>query len=196
MDKRQFLRAAAIGVAGLPSIAQASRRSTRQFGPTLLTITGDIGRRNRGPFDPALDQMMHKREIEFEKAYTFDFHAIDAMPKVNIRPTLEYDLKSHALAGPLLADVIHATGAILNESTKVLLRAVDGYAVVVPVADLRQYRLIIASRLDGQPMALGGLGPLWAVYDADRFPEMKAKPVNERFGLCPWGLYHIDIQAG
>jgi len=196
MDKRKFLTAAAVGVAGLPSISQALPRGARQIGPTLLTITGNIGRGNRGPFDPALDQMMRKQEIEFDKGYTFDFHAIDAMPKVNINPTLEYDLKSHALAGPLLTDVLHAAGAVLNASTKVLLRAVDGYAVAVPVADLRQYRFIIASRLDGQPMALGGLGPLWAVYDADRFPDMKAKPVNERFGLCPWGLYHIEIQAG
>lgn len=196
MDKRKFLTAAAIGVAGLPSISQASPRSARQIGPTLLTITGNIGRGNRGPFDPALDQMMRKQEIEFDKAFTFDFHAVDAMPKVNINPTLEYDLKSHALAGPLLMDVLHVAGAILTASTKVLLRAVDGYAVAVPVADLRQYRFIIACRLDGQPMALGGLGPLWAVYDADRFPDMKAKPVNERFGLCPWGLYHIEIQAG
>jgi hypothetical protein len=196
MDKRQFLTTAAIGVTGMSSISQASPRGARQIGPTLLTITGNIARGNRGPFDPALDQMMRKQEIEFDKAYTFDFHAIDAMPKVNINPTLEYDLKSHALAGPLLTDVLHAAGAILNASTKVLLRALDGYAVAVPVADLRQYRFIIASRLDGQPMALGGLGPLWAVYDADRFPDMKAKPVNQRFGLCPWGLYHIEIQAG
>jgi hypothetical protein len=42
-------------------------------------------------------------------------------------------------------------------------------------------------------MALGGLGPLWAVYDADRFPDMAARPLNQRFGLCPWGIYHIHV---
>jgi hypothetical protein len=55
---------------------------------------------------------------------------------------------------------------------------------------------IVATRLDRRPMPLGGLGPLWAVYDADRFPEMAAKPVNQRFALCPWALYHIDVEAG
>jgi hypothetical protein len=44
-------------------------------------------------------------------------------------------------------------------------------------------------------MALGGLGPLWGIYDADRFPDMAAKPVDQRFALCPWALYHIDVQA-
>ena len=45
----------------------------------------------------------------------------------------------------------------------------------------------------GAGMALGGLGPLWAVYDADKVPEMAARPVAERFGSCPWALYHIDV---
>jgi hypothetical protein len=29
----------------------------------------------------------------------------------------------------------------------------------------------------------------------DRFPEMAAKPVAERFGACPWALYHIEVGA-
>ena len=44
-------------------------------------------------------------------------------------------------------------------------------------------------------MPLGGLGPLWAVYDADRVPEMAALPVAQRFGACPWALYHLEVMA-
>jgi hypothetical protein len=76
-----------------------------------------------------------------------------------------------------------------------LLRAFDGYAVTIGAADFHKYRFIVATHLDGKPMPLGGLGPLWAVYDADRFPDMAAKPVKERFGLCPWALYHINVQT-
>jgi hypothetical protein len=43
-------------------------------------------------------------------------------------------------------------------------------------------------------MPLGGLGPLWAVYDADRVPEMAGKPLPERFNACPWALYHVEVQ--
>ena len=42
-------------------------------------------------------------------------------------------------------------------------------------------------------MNLGGLGPLWAVDDADRHPDMMAKALAERFGACPWGFYHLKI---
>jgi len=60
---------------------------------------------------------------------------------------------------------------------------------------LRLYRYIIATHLDDKPLPLGGLGPLWAVYDADRFGNMMERPLSARFALCPWGIYHIQVKA-
>ncbi len=190
MKKRDFLAAAAAGTAALPlGAAQIS------FGgsPTLLTVTGEITSTNRGPFDPVLDQMMAKQKLVFTKARTFDFATLSSMPSVLIRPTLEYDRKSHALRGPLLSTVLKAAGA--STKGKVAMRAVDGYAPTMSIADAFKYRFIVATHLDGRPMALGGLGPLWAVYEADRFPDMAAKPPDQRFAMCPWGLYHIEVHA-
>lgn len=160
----------------------------------LLTVTGAGVRNNRAPLDPALDQLMKKQGVRFEKAHAFDFAAIAALPSVTIKPTLEYDAKPHTLRGPLLTDVLMAAGARADDDSRMVLRAIDGYAPAVSVADARKYRFIVATHLDGKPMSLGGLGPLWAVYDADRFADMAARPVGERFGNCPWGLYHIDLQ--
>jgi hypothetical protein len=33
------------------------------------------------------------------------------------------------------------------------------------------------------------------VYDADRVPEMAAKPLGQRFAVCPWALYHVEVKA-
>jgi hypothetical protein len=193
LNKREFLAAAALGAGTLPSTVLAAPKAVPS-GPALLTVTGAIGHGNRGPLDPALDQLMKKQGLKFDKAHAFDYAALTSLPSVNIKPTLEYDGKTHTLQGPLLVDVVKATGAKLVDSSKLLLRALDGYAVQLPFADPRKYRFIVATRLDDKPMPLGGLGPLWAVYDADRFPEMAARPLNERFGMCPWGLYHIEVQ--
>lgn len=73
------------------------------------------------------------------------------------------------------------------------LRAIDGYNVNITLAEIQSYRMIIATHADDKPMALGGLGPQWAVYDADSLAAFKNKPVKERFALCPWGLYYIDV---
>lgn len=190
MDKRCFL-GAALAAGGLPALA--APRPKAAAGPTLLTITGNIGRANRGALDPVRDQMMAKQKLAFSRAYALDFAAIAALPARTIRPTLEYDGQPHRLSGPPLADVLGLAGSRPPDSARVLLRAVDGYAAALAMGQLRAWNMIVATHLDGQTMALGGLGPLWAIYDADRVPEMAARPVAERFGACPWALYHIEV---
>ena len=197
MKRRDAVSSAVLGTALIPSLAFAQpAKAAARRGPPLLTVTGAIARTNRGPMDPALDQLMHKHKVAFDKAYTFDFATIAALPSLAIKPTLEFDEKPHTLAGPLLTDLVKVAVPNLSDSAKLLLRAIDGYALVLPLADARRYRFIVAHGIDGQPIPLGGVGPLWAMYDADRFPDMAAKPVKGRFASCPWGLYHIDVQQG
>lgn len=195
MNKRDFLTAAAVTAATLPASSHAVKSKPFSRGPTLLTITGAIGRGNRGPLDPAFDQMMKKQGVQFDRAHAFDFSALAALPSVSIKPTLEYDGRPHTLSGPMVTEVLKATGAVPSAKSRVVLRAIDGYAVVVPLTDIRKYGFIVATHRDGQPMPLGGLGPLWAIYEADRFGDMMARNIGERFASCPWGLYHIDVQA-
>jgi hypothetical protein len=192
MNKRQFLGATALAPLAATAAGKAAAASR---GPVLLTVTGAITQSNRGPLDPALDQMMHKQQISFQRAYTFDFAELARLPARSIHPTLEYDGKPHALRGPLLTDVLAQASVQAGAASKVALRAVDGYAAVVPLAQAKTQGFIVATHLDGEAMPLGGLGPLWAIYDADRVPEMAAKPLSQRFGACPWALYHIEVQG-
>jgi len=191
MDKRRFLAAGA-ATAATPLLAAA--RSPLLRGPALLTLTGAIAQANRGPLDPALDQMMHKQKLSFERAYSFDWDALIGLPATTIRTALEYDGKAHTLSGPLLVDVVARAGGRIREGTQLVLRAVDGYAATLPAAQVAERRFIVATHLDGKPMPLGGLGPLWAVYQPERVPEMAVKPLAERFAQCPWALYHIEVQ--
>lgn len=200
MKKRQFFGAlaAAGALPALPGIssAQAAPSSAKTAaGPVLLTVTGPIAYPNRGPLDPVFDQMLSKHKVSFSKAYAFDFGMLTALPAITIQPTLEYDRKPHMLKGPLLLDVLKAAGATLTEKSTIVLRAVDGYAATITVAQARAQRYMVATHLEGAAIALGGLGPLWAIYDADKVPEMAQKPVAERFGACPWGLYHVEVQT-
>jgi hypothetical protein len=192
MNKRQFLGAAAAAGA-FPLAGNAAQPAGR--GPALLTVTGAISRTNRGPLDPVRDQMMHKQQLEFDKAFAFDYATLSQLTPQTIRPTLEYDGKPHLLRGPLLVDVLAHAGAVVGERTVLVLRAVDGYNVEITLAQAKARRFIAATHLDGAPMPLGGLGPVWAVYDADRVPDMAALPLPQRFAACPWALYHVDVRA-
>jgi hypothetical protein len=192
LNKRQFLGVAAL--AGAAPVLGKQPAAT-VAGPALLTVSGAISRPNRGPFDPALDQMMHKQNISFERAFTLDFAALANLPAVVIKPTLEYDAKPHVLRGPLLLDVLGFAGARPADSAQLVLRAVDGFAVTLSVEKARRQRFMVATLMDGKAMPLGGLGPLWAMIDADRIPELASKPLAQRFGECPWALYHIEVKA-
>ena len=192
MKKRDLLtRSAVLALLPTDSALAAGRPGA---GPTLLTLSGALGRTNRGPFDPVLDQMMARHGLQFNQAFAFDAAALQRLAAVSIRPTLEYDARVHTLTGPLLASVLEAAGIGPGRALQLGLRAVDGYNVALSLSDALSYRMIIATHIDGQPLALGGLGPQWAVYDADRVVPFKDKPLKERFALCPWGLYHVDVK--
>jgi len=193
MNKRHFLIAGGLGAVA-PLQVQARAPGDRT-GAGVLTVTGAIGRSNRGPLDPALDQLMVKHKAAFDKAWVFDAAMLARLPAVTIEPTLEYDAKPRKLSGPLLSSVVGAVGVAASAPVVLTLRALDGYNVAVTLADAKRYRMIVATAVDGMPMGIGGLGPVWAVYDADRLADFKDKPLKERFGLCPWGMYYMEVKT-
>jgi hypothetical protein len=194
MNKRDFITGAAM--AGAVSVHPLSAATVGGHNPGLLTVSGAIGKSNRGPLDPALDQMMVRHGVQFVKAFVFGAPALYELPSITIKPTLEYDSQVHSLSGPLLATVLEAAGVKPGRQVSLGLRAVDGYNVTLSLADARSYRMIVATHVDSRPLALGSLGPQWAVYEADTLAPFKDKPLKERFALCPWALYHIDVKEG
>src|SRR4051812_39003235 len=193
MNKRNFV-GSMLALASVPAGAQVVPAS-RASGPALLTITGAIGKTNRGAFDPGSDVLMSKHKLDFSSAYAIHWQALTRLASKTIRPTLEYDNKPHQLTGPSLLDVLALANAKTSDSAMLALRAIDGYAPTITVIDARRYGFMVATHRDGMPLHVGGLGPLWAVYDADRFPDVAARPVAQRFATCPWGLYHIEVRA-
>ena len=75
MKKRQFLSLG--GAAGLllPSLPVRAESPTDE--PVLLTVSGAVGKPNRGPVDHVIDQMMGKHGIEFTQATTFTASGMD-----------------------------------------------------------------------------------------------------------------------
>ncbi|TDV11395.1 molybdopterin-dependent oxidoreductase [Paraburkholderia caballeronis] len=197
MNKRQFLTGAALlGAAASPAFAASNaKRAGCAASPVLLTVSGAIDRHNRGPLDPTFDRLLDKQMVRFPAAYAFDYPTLASLPAVTIEPTLEYDAKPHRLSGPLLTDVLRHVGAHDAPGNQIMLRAIDGYAAATTFRDARDWNFIVATHMDGAPLALGGLGPLWALYDADRIPAFAAKPLKERFEACPWALYHVAVVA-
>lgn len=195
-NKRQFISNSVSLLLGASSVLMRSADATvskQEDGQVILTVTGAIDQPNRGKFDSVLDQLMHKHGIHFERAYQFTLADLAKLPAVSIRPTMEYDAQVHQLSGPRLIDVLDAAGLNKSNAKKILLHGIDGYSPELSLDLAQKYNFILATHIDGKLLHVGGFGPLFALYDADRFPEAAQKPLSQRFTQCPWGLYCIEL---
>lgn len=201
MKKRQFLTGAAglvVGSVGSLSSSVSSAQavnSRKEDEQTILTITGDVIRTNRKKLDPVRDQLMQKHGINFKSAFTFTLADLEKLPSKTISPTMEYDARVHQLSGPRLVDVLAEVGLKNPKDANITMHGIDGYSPEISFSKVRGYDFILATRIDGSLLSIGGLGPLFALYDADRIEEIAKKPLNQRFSGCPWGLYCVQVRA-
>ena len=114
-----------------------------------------------------------------------------------MRIRIEYDDAMHELSGPLLETVLQAAGLDIAKAMRgghwITMQAVDGYRVQMPLAQAMRWGFVVATQMDGQPLFTGGLGPLWAIYDAQAVAELADTPFKSRFAKAAWGLYYIHI---
>ena len=196
MKKRQFLASSmtmVLGTSALPVLVSQAADNRAVEEQVILTLAGAIDRTNRGKSDAMLDQLMHKNNIHFERAFDFTMSSLLKLSAVTISPTMEYDEKPHHLTGPRLLDVLNFAGIKKNRPTKIIFHAVDGYSPECSFNLVKKYDFIVATHMDGKLLSIGGFGPLFAIYDADRILEIMQKPLSQRFPICPWGLYCIEI---
>jgi hypothetical protein len=154
-------------------------------GPVLLTIAGQIGIANRGPFDPLEDVFFAYHEKSFAAAAEFDRAMLQSLGSHEIELSYEKWPKAYRFAGPRLVDVLAAAGA---EGRAITVTALDGYAEEITADELAGYDWIVALERDGRPLAIGGPGPLWIVYAV---PGIAASEDDE--ARWPWAVFYIEV---
>lgn len=194
MKKRTFLSCSAAFILGAATSAHAAVLAPgAKDREVILTIIGAIGKSNRGKSDDVVDQLMHKHGIHFTQAFTFTLAELQNLPALTIHPTIEYDGKMHELRGPRLMDVLNLAGLLPKKARSLVFHGIDGYSPEVGFDQAQKTNYIVATHFDGKLLPVGGLGPLFLIYDADHHAEAKQKPLPQRFVSCPWGLYCIEV---
>jgi hypothetical protein len=159
-------------------------------GPAVVTVSGKIDKPNRGPLDPFMDELVARYVDGFDKARAFDLADLQAFPQHELTVAFpEWQGASHRFEGPLVADLLAAAGAT---GTAVTLIGIDGYAASRERAVLDKAGFILALKVDGQPLGLGGHGPTWLIVSPEiepAFPE--GKPSLD--GLV-WAVFHITVE--
>lgn len=139
-------------------------------GPPVLSLTGNIGQRNTAD------------------AADFDLAMLEKLPQHSITTTVPWYPTARTFTGVLLRDLLAAVGA---QGSTLRAIALNDYRVDIPVKDAHDHDVIVAYRLDGQPMSVREKGPLVIMYPFDGVRELRNAVY---FGRAAWQLRRIEVR--
>ncbi len=156
-------------------------------GPVLVTVSGAVSNANRGPINAEVDKLFAHNDVTFEKAHEFDLGALETLPQVRVRADFPRGGRLVEFEGPKLADVLAAAGA---EGGTVTIRAMDGYAVEVPMSEMMDKGAVVALKRDGKELGIGGFGPTQIVFPRAERDDLAEMPDD----WWIWSIYHIAVE--
>jgi len=176
----------ALAAAPFAAAPQARAENETAGGLIVLTIGGLAGASNRAPFDPARDRFFDHNNLSFKNARAFNAADLARLPQRTV--TAEVYWGTVSAKGAVLKDVIAA--AAPSNTTKIArFYALDGYGADIALGDIQSQDWILASELDGAPLAIGQLGPLYALR---QLPPGEKK-TEEEGDKWVHSLYYIDL---
>ena len=187
---RKILRALIIGMiatlASQPLFADVWRQGEFR-GTVILTVTGNVALPTRDGSSADVDKFFIFNDITFDKAAQFDVAALQALPQVAVNADFPKGGRVYLFEGPLLKDVMESVGAM---GEMVTIRALDGYAVDISLADAYAAGAVVALKRDGIPFAIGDFGPTHVVFP--RADRADLADMNDDWWV--WSIYHIHVE--
>lgn len=111
------------------------------------------------------------------QAVELDLAGIESLGAVTVETVTPWTEGVQRFEGVPLAALIDAVspGAQTVQAT-----AINDYAIEIPVEDARRHGVIVATRLNGQPMSVRDKGPLWIIYPWSARPELDEPTYHAR----------------
>lgn len=156
-------------------------------GQVVLTVTGDIGETNRGPYDPKTDLFIKHHERSFKKAAAFDIGMIEALGMRKFRIGTPGDKRSRLVEGIPLRALLRAVRA---KPGPVTFLALDGFAVEISAEELKTHDWRVVVKSEGGYLGLGQRGPLWVLFP----PKAKNGIASaDEEGRWPWATFMMMV---
>ena len=138
-------------------------------GPILLTVSGALTATNAegaAHFDLEMLRQMETAVIETSTLWTDGVRAFEGVPLTT-----------------LLAEL-----GVTDRTVEA--RAINDYAIEIPLSDPSSQEAIIAYAMDGVPMSRREKGPLWVIYPYDASAEFRTEVI---FSRSIWQLDRIVV---
>ena len=152
----------------------------------VLTVSGMIGKTNRGALDEKRDSLLARYGAKFERAFAFERAMLLRLKqgRVTVQPP-EFD-KPATFPGPLLTELL---GFLEAAKLKITVLAVNGYEGWLEPEDIDGSDWILALEGDGVPLGLGQQGPIWMLNT--RADSEKAR--EDQRGHWVWAVMYLHV---
>lgn len=184
-----FLSACALAACGVADGREPGAPAVSRYGPAVVTVFGDVGLANRGPLDPDTDPLFDRYGLGLASAAAIGWDQLAALDQHSIGADFPAGSAVHEFSGPLLRDVLGLTDPGRGD---LVFTAIDGYQLALPQMVFDVHDVLLAIRVDGEPMALGGLGPAMLVWPRIDDVALSGMPDDNWI----WGVFAIEVQAG
>lgn len=142
----------------------------RPTGRVILTVSGAI------------------RNTNGDGIAELDRQTLKSLPMTKLETTTPWTDGVRTFTGPLVRDLLDFVGAT---GTKIRARAINDYAVEIPVRDLWADRVIVAMTMDGERLLVRSKGPLWIIYP---WSENQNLQNVEIYARSIWQLRTIEVE--
>lgn len=139
-------------------------------GPVILEISGAISNSNG-------DNVMR-----------YDREMLEALGPHEITTETPWTDGSATFSGILLQDLMTDVGA---NGLSVKATALNDYSVDIPIADFRDYGVILALQKDGNYLTVRDRGPLWVIYP---WSDRKALQNELYYSRSIWQLKALEVE--
>jgi hypothetical protein len=122
----------------------------------------------------------------------FDLGALQQLDQRKIVSATPWYSNISEFTGPLLRDVLKASGAgaNVNGSGRLRCTALNDYRVEIPLDDVHRFDVVVAHLFNGKPMSVREKGPLFVIYPFDEQPQLRT---TTYFSRCIWQLKSIEL---
>jgi len=89
--------------------------------------------------------------------------------------------------GVRLSTLLDSIGAQSNSFEAI---AINNYRFTLTELDFEKYPIIVAYEIDGEPLTVKTLGPLWIMFPFDDYPELLTQ---KNKAACVWQLIELKV---
>lgn len=150
--------------------AAAADALPRLQGPTVLEVRGAIGQTNA------------------EGAALFDMEMLQALPVARLETSTAVTDGVRSFEGFLMRDLLAHVDA---SGDTVTATALNNYVIDFDAREFDRFDVVVAYRMDGEPLRPSDKGPLWIVYPRDQHTELQDIRYDYRW---VWQLMRLEIR--